>query len=1581
MKQTTRLLALSAIVLAVVLAAIGAPALNAPSVAFAQQVPAAPVITAQRSGADTINLTWTPVTGAVSYELYAHHPVTGWMRLDGGAADPLTANTFPHTGLEIDTLYHYQVRGVNAQGNVGAYSARANEVAGQNAPDRPSLTATAGYQVITVTWPAVTNATSYVLYAWDQTWSLIDTVTGTSYPHTGLTVGQTYYYQARAMNANGVLGALSALANATVLASPNISEPSSFNAARGDEQVTLTWGAPANTAGLTIARYEYRYVESGGAFPTTWPDAVNVLTVTVPGLDNGTQYNFEVRAVSETDAVGNTASRSATPSTVPGAPTLTATAGYQRIVLSWTAPTSNGGAAITSYRIERENDDGMWGSPATVPGSVLTRTFTGLQNATEYTYRIFAINVAGDSDWTSASAITLANPISAPGSPTGLTPTAGHGSVTLTWTEPVFNGGAAVTAYSYRYTKADPAPTNWTGWFGNGTDLMVEISPLDPGVEYDFEVTATNSAGTGPAAEASATPRATAPTAAPSLTATLARDSSQDSNNREQVRIEYRNIKDSANGGDGIDGYELQWKADDEDWAEAGEEITAASPTNQNEDVLITRYHPPPGGVGDTLAPGTTYTYRVRAYNDADGTTAGQSPDDDGAAADQVEENGPWSAERSVKTDAIAPTVPVLNPIAGLEASNNVPALPAWTIDVNSITVRWTEPATGGSPITSYQLEVRNDPIDEDNSFTMPADEPNDPPVDRSGNTRISNLPASRTWYTHSGLKASSVYYYRIRALNDADGDGRPGEEGEVSIWSGASADVTTLGATLGTHAAPGSPTANAATDPGLTHRIVVTWPVPVVPQGVSRSPVTRYEIQWQQSDNADDDTAGWDDAETLVPNPPTNTTLDHNNREGAKRYVYRVRAINSAGNSPWSDNGFGTTEARAPGDIMLDASAVGATEILLEWNVPADNGSNFAGYEIQRWNPNAAPPAWGDDIAVTDADTTVFTDRGDLTGDGDFDDDGELQLLAGTTYSYRIRTTGATPGNLDTDFPAVGVEGAMASATTAAGAPGKPTLEAAEGKDVGSITLTISMVSSGATSLELTRYENGQWNPITGNDAPAADAKTYTDSGLTPGVKYYYALRASNSFGTGQWSDVVNAVATAANPDKITTLTPTATGENTIRLTWTEPANNGKTITGYALAKFVDGGTEWVPIPTTDYAATDTVTEFIDTGLTAGETYHYRIRALVETFVDTNDDQDTSDEGWSAEDFAENASGEDDPPKGTVSATTHGATPSAPGTLRATAGTQSTGLDTIGLTWDAPDSDNGFPVTGYSLYKWNGSAWVVHEANLPATPRSYTDRDLTRGSKHYYILRAMNSQGAGAWSSFATATVMSVAPDAPVLTATTRDTNSIQLTWTEAVLNGTASFTGYMLQRWDGNSFETIVVGGNNLMLDMTITLYVDTGRNPGEENWYRIRVLATPMSAWSAVASDTTVAAPPGRPTVTATAADADITHNSVKLTWKGPDIDSDSSTVGIDADSFASNGSAVIHYEVQMWDTTAQTWSRLALISATHTEYTHRNLSPETRYVYRVRAQNRAPGTAGGFGSWSTIIAATTTAEPKE
>ena len=41
-------------------------------------------------------------------------------------------------------------------------------------PDEPVLTATAGYQQITVEWPAVDGAERYELWAWDGAWEQLD---------------------------------------------------------------------------------------------------------------------------------------------------------------------------------------------------------------------------------------------------------------------------------------------------------------------------------------------------------------------------------------------------------------------------------------------------------------------------------------------------------------------------------------------------------------------------------------------------------------------------------------------------------------------------------------------------------------------------------------------------------------------------------------------------------------------------------------------------------------------------------------------------------------------------------------------------------------------------------------------------------------------------------------------------------------------------------------------------------------------------------------------------------------------------------------------------------------------------------------------------------------------------------------------------------------------------------------------------------------------------------------------------------------------------------------------------------------
>ena len=78
----------------------------------------------------------------------------------------------------------------------------------------------------------------------------------------------------------------------------------------------------------------------------------------------------------------------------PGAPTnLTAVVGDGQIVLSWDAPASDGGAEITDYEY-RINGSGPW---IPIGSTDTTHTVTGLDNGTEYTFQVRAVNRIGKS--------------------------------------------------------------------------------------------------------------------------------------------------------------------------------------------------------------------------------------------------------------------------------------------------------------------------------------------------------------------------------------------------------------------------------------------------------------------------------------------------------------------------------------------------------------------------------------------------------------------------------------------------------------------------------------------------------------------------------------------------------------------------------------------------------------------------------------------------------------------------------------------------------------------------------------------------------------------------------------------------------------------------------------------------------------------------------------------------------------------------------------------------------------------------------------------------------------------------------
>ena len=789
-------------------------------------------------------------------------------------------------------------------------------------------------------------------------------------------------------------------------------------------------------------------------------------------------------------------------------------------------------------------------------------------------------------------------------------------------------------------------------------------------------------------------------------------------------------------------------------------------------------------------------------------------------------------------------------------------------------------------------------------------------------------------------------------------GEGEDTEEDtsddEFSLWSGSSNTITTLSADIGTHGPPTGFSATAGSGAEIA-QVNLTWTAPTVPNGETRAPIIRYEVQWQQSDNAADDTAGWANATSMTPTPPTNIVHPHTGVEGNKRYVYRVRAVNSVGDGQWSTEEGATTAARAPDAPALTASVLSATEVLLQWNIPASNGTVIASFDIRQWDPEGGNGGdWGNTNlleVVNAADNTAEAGSQSARTHYTVDD-----LDGGTTYYFRIQ---ALPGGAwsaeDGDR-----DGGLSVSTTM-GVPGEPTLAAVTGDDPGVIDLTItapaSTGGSDITGYNLQRWYNGKWTAIGGTLAD--DAESYEDTGLQPGDTYYYAVRAVNSSGAGAWSAIVQASAAIDNPDA-PTLTATAIDDDSIRLNWNEPEDNGSTITNYELQR-------WDPTAGSDpdgdgvndgawdadnlLPAAYTITDYINIGLDPGTKHYYRVRAMPQD--DGNNGTD-AEAGWSADDMDDAAS-----------AATLGATPSAPQGLGAEAVEDTS---TINLNWTAPAQDNGFDITGYEVYRWGSSSWnlvTTTDDEISGGPE-YADEDLDAGYKHYYIVRAMNSQGAGAWSVIVNATVDEAAPDTPVLVLTPTGTSTIQISWAVPAANG-HTITGYMLQKWNGINWTT---NGNLLVTidrvdgETNRTIFVDSGLEAGTEYWYRISTVADTNSAESVGKSARTFSGAPDRPVLTATADG----HDAINLSWTVP----------------KTNGSDITRYDIELWDAESKTWSAVpgfaGGVTATVTSVRQGGLTAETRYIYRVRAVNRASMNSG-LGSWSTLAHATTTAEPKE
>ena len=1165
---------------------------------------------------------------------------------------------------------------------------------------------------------------------------------------------------------------LTSAATATVGAAGNTAAtgaPTITGTAEVGETLTAVTTGIADADGLTSVSYAYQWIRVNG----TEADiaAENSTTYTLVDADLGTTLKVKV---SFTDDAGNSETlTSAATATVgaagntaaPGAPTgLTATAsGTTAIDLSWSAPGSTGGSAITGYKIEVSSDGGSSWSDLVANTSNTTTTYahTGLASGDTRHYRVSAINTNGTGVPSNVDSATTGT--SVPGAPTGLTATAsGATQIDLSWSAPATTGGSAITGYKI---EVSPDGSSWSDLVADtaSTDTAYAHTGLTAGATRHYRVSAINTNGAGdPSNVANATTGATAPGAVWSATFTPGDingyafgcrngDDDAECSNKDVLsddtftvgeivytvtefyqtsgtnRLYFAGIRTPEDGTSWVDiadelkigstsldigdaflsqgqnntsAWRLRWSGDPGlDDVLGGDSLTDGTSISVT---LISGDLPPPPppttpgaptGLAATAngpsqidlawtAPASTGGSAITGYKievSPDGSSWSDLVADTGSTdtayahmgldpattrhyrVSAINTNGAGvpSNVDSATTDATAPGAPT-----GLTATAS---------GTTAIDLAWTAPAsTGGSAITGYKIEVS--------------------PDGSSWSDLVADTGSTDTAYAHMGLDSATTRHYRVSAIN-TNGAGVP-----------SNVDSATTDAT-----APGAPTGLTATASGTT-AIDLSWSAPGSTGG---SAITGYKIEVSS-----DGGSSWSDLVANTSN--TTTTYAHTGLASGDTRHYRVSAINTNGTGVPSNVDSATTGTSVPGaPTGLTATASGTTAIDLSWSAPGSTGgSAITGYKIEVSSDGGS--SWSDLVANTSNTTTTYAHTG---------------LASGDTRHYRvsaINTNGTgVPSNVD-------------SATTGTAAPGAPTGLTATASGTTAIDLSWSAPGSTGGSaitgykIEVSSDGGSSWSDLVANTSNTTT--TYAHTGLASGDTRHYRVSAINTNGTGVPSNVDSATTGTSVPGAPTGLTATASGTTAIDLSWSAPGSTGgSAITGYKIEVSSDGGSSWSDLVAN---TSNTTTTYAHTGLASGDTRHYRVSAI-----------NTNGTGV---------------PSNVDSATTGTSVPGAPTGLTATA----SGATQIDLSWSAPASTGGSAITGYRIeVSPNGtSGWTDQVANTNSTATTYAHTGLAAGDTRHYRVSAINAVGTSDASDSddtTTASPNTAATGAPTITGT----------------------------------------------------------------------------------------------------------------------------------------------------------------------------------------------------------------------
>jgi fibronectin type 3 domain-containing protein len=526
-------------------------------------------------------------------------------------------------------------------------------------------------------------------------------------------------------------------------------------------------------------------------------------------------------------------------------------------------------------------------------------------------------------------------------------------------------------------------------------------------------------------------------------------------------------------------------------------------------------------------------------------------------------------------------------------------------------------------------------------------------------------------------------------------------------------------------------------------------------------------------------------------------------------------------------------------------------------------------------------------------------------------------------------------------------------------------------------------------TGFELQRKmgAGGTYASVTASPLPP-NTTSYMDTALTPGVTYYYRIRALNFAANSAFTpDYV--VTTPTPPIKPADAHTTFNSTTRIDLAWTDLSDNED---GFRILRSAPG-TDFVTIVTLPANTTSYVDNGpFGAGLTPGTEYQYHIQAFnvagYNDFTGTDTATLTLPPGtpsvvagdgqvalsWTAPSYratnstlltfniyrGTSSGGEGASPIATDlvdqtytdTSVTNGVTyyykvtaveiggesapsaESAPATPTGTISppsapsglTASGGNATVALSWSAVAG-----ATSYNIYRSTSSGAEVLVASNVST-NSFTDSGLTNGTTYFYQVTAVNSGGESARSAEVSGRPQAP-PAAPTNLAATAGNAQVTLSWTAS-----AGATSYKVYRSTASGAETL------LALGIGATSFIDTTVTNGTTYYYQVSAVnGVGESSRSAEVSARPQVPPPAAPTnVTATGGRA-----RVSLSW--------------------SEVAGATSYNI--YRSTRSGNEVLVYSGVTGTSFVDRGLNNGTTYYYTVTAVG-----PGGESVWSVEVSAT-------